>query len=64
MIAPSHIASTLQDRIQAEIRDESERLGKGVASNWEDYVRRVGKISGLRMVDAMIEDIIEDKERR
>ena len=53
--------------IQAEkIAEREKQLGSGGASNWEDYVRRVGELNGrknaLSELRALVHDLMKEDD--
>lgn len=60
MIAPQHFASILQERITLAIKEETDRLAQGMATDWSDYKDRTGQIKGMRNVERIIVELTED----
>jgi hypothetical protein len=53
----------LKARVIEDIADRASQLANGSASDWPDYQRRVGFIKGLERVQAIIDEMTEEKRK-
>ena len=61
-MTPFNFIEVLKDEVANSIKEKTEQLGLGMATDWGDYQKRVGRIDGLKDLDRIITDLTEDKK--